>query len=248
MLSSVIFTSYFSAKQHPQFGDPHLEGITNSGRVLDNDIAYLRKWYYSVKALGIPARIFYDNLTPEFVQVYTTNLIKFVSVGQSPHSYNDWRFYCYRNYLKDNRWDVVFMTDGSDVTVVQDPAKLVEDFPDKKVYLCKDTWKLGQFPYLDYHLKFRWENFMKFVLNANHWDLINMGVIGGTYDEIFSILNRLCTIRDGIGQEGFNADIWTGNFLFRNDYWETDLLIGEPVTSVFKGYETERKDVYFIHK
>ena len=247
-MSAVIFTTYFSAKQHPQFGDPHLEGITNSGRVLDNDIAYLRKWYYSLLALDIEGRVFYDNLTDEFVSKYTTSKVRFVKVGQSPHSYNDWRFYCYREYLKSNTWDVVFMTDGSDVTVVQDPSKLVADYPTKKIFLCLDSYKLGQFPYLEYHLRFGWDNYMFFMLNANQWDLINMGVVGGTYANITSFLDRICTIRDGIGNASFNADIWTGNYLFRNEYQEDELLIGDPVTSVFKGYQTHRKDVYFVHK
>ena len=247
-MKTVILTSYFSAKEHPQFGDPHLEGITANGRVLDNDISYLGKWYNSVKALGIEARVFYDNLTGEFVNQHTTKKIKFIKVGTSDYSYNDWRYFCFRDWLQKETWDAVFMTDGSDVTVVKDPSGLITEFPDKRFFVCKDTLKLIQFPYLQFHQQLGWENFMFFFLNAHEWDLINNGVIGGRYSDIMLWLDQLCFTRTRIPDPKFNSDIWTSNFVFRNLYRPEQILIGEPVTSVFKGYQTDRKDVYFIHK
>ena len=249
-MSLVILTTYLSSKIHPQRGDPHLEGITEDGRVKQNDIAYIQKWYDSVKNLGLEGRIFYDNLSDEFVEQYTTKNIKFVKVPISDYSYNDWRFFCYRNYLESNKYDTVFMTDGSDVTVVKNPETLFTEFPYNQIdyYLCKDSIKLSQFPYLDGHKKLNFDNYILFFINQFEWDLINMGVIGGKYDDIMTFLNIMCELRLRMGNPSFNADIWTGNYIFRNILQDKKLLIGEPVTSEFKKYQTDRKDVYFVHK
>lgn len=246
-MSLVILTSYFSKKSHPQAGDPHLEGVENDGRAKQNSLDYIRRWFESVEALGIEARIFHDNLNAEFVQENTTKTIKFVKVETSDYSYNDWRFFCYRNYLEENKFDQVFLTDGSDVTVVKNPTALFEEFPKTNYFLGKDSLKLHQFPYLDGHKKLGFENYILFFINQFEWYLINMGVIGAGYDDMILFLNTMCLLRMRMGNPAFNADIWTGNYIFRNVLGGKSLLIGEPVTSNFKRYE-DRTDVYFIHK
>ena len=246
--SAVIFTSYFSKKIHPQFGDPQLEGVSSDGRARQNDISYIGRWYDSVKALGINARIFCDNLTPEFIEQYQTDKIKFVVVDTSDYSYNDWRFFCYRNYLEQHHFDNVFMTDSSDVIVVNDPTMMIEKFPDIHYFVGKDSIKLNQFPYLPYHKTMGFDNYIYFFINQYEWDLINMGAIGARYDDITRFLKILCEERMRIGTPNFNADIWTGNYVFRHRLSDFKLLIGEPLTSNFKQYEYGRKDVCFIHK
>ena len=229
-------------------GDPDLKGMAEDGRVKQNDISYIGGFYESVKNLNLQVRIFYDNLTPEFVVKYTTPGIQFIYVEDSPYSYNDGRFFYYRNYLENNKFDSVFMTDSSDVTVVKDPSQILQDFPEMDYFICKDSIKLFQFPYLQFHQKVGWENYMSFFVNQYEWELINMGVIGGNYENTMLFLNTLCRERIKIGTPTFNSDIWTGNYTFRHLLADKKLLIGEPFTSRFKNYELERKDVYFIHK
>ena len=60
---------------------------------------------------------------------YTTNKIKFIKVGDFEYSNNDYRFFCFRDFLQDNEFDVVFHNDASDVTVVKDPIELIEQNP-----------------------------------------------------------------------------------------------------------------------
>lgn len=247
-LKSALFTSYFSKKIHPQFGDPQLEGVAEDGRAKQNDISYIGRWYESVKNLGIEARIFCDNLSDSFIAEYETDKIKFVKVETNDYSYNDWRFFCYLNYLKDNKFESVFMTDSSDVIVVKDPSLIIEEFPNVDYFICKDSIKLYQFPYVQNHNALGFDNYSLFFLNQYEWDLINMGAIGGKYDNMMLFLRLLCEERLKIGNPTFNADIWTGNYVFRHKLSDKKLLIGEPFTSNFKKYEYDRKDVYFIHK
>jgi hypothetical protein len=255
MISTLIATSYFSAKKHPQFGDPHLEGVESTGFVKNNTISYIGKWYDSVKALGVHGRIFCDNLEDDFVKEYTTDKIEFVKVSPSDYSNNDWRFFCYLDYFKDVECETLFFTDGSDVTVVKDPAELL--VRDETFFLCKDTMKLDSFAYgpirrpriyVDMHEQFGWDDQFRFRLNHHTWDLINMGVIGGRYIDIMDFLGKFVDVRTKLGNPGFNADIWVGQYVFRSLLADKELLVGDPVTSEFKEYQTDRKDVFFIHK
>lgn len=247
-MSVVVLGSYFSEKPHPQFGDPHLEGVCSDGRAKQNDIDYIGKWYNSLLELGIEARVFYDNLPPEFVEKYTTKKIEFLPAPPSEYIYNVWRFFCYREYLRANRFDTVFFTDSSDVTVVQNPEGLVTAYPDVDFFVGKDSIKLCQFPYVNFHKLFGWENYFTFFINQFDWDLINCGVIGGRYDNVMLFLDAFCEVHDKMNSPKTISDMFVTNYLIRHIFSSKKTLIGEPVTSNFKQYEVDRKDVYFIHK
>ena len=249
MSRPVIFTTYFSQKEHPNDpNDAAVIGRGNDGRVLQNNFEYIKNWYNSILDLNLEARVFYDNLSDEFLQQYETDKIKFIYASPSDYSNNDWRFFVYKTYLQSNIFDSVFLTDGSDVIVANDPSKILLDFPDTDYFICKDSIKLGVFPYLDIHKQIGWDNTNWFESIANDTDLINMGVIGGSYSNIVEFLNKFCETRRNMKHEYFNADMWVGQYVFRHILSDKKLLIGEPFTSNFKQYENDRKDVYFIHK
>jgi hypothetical protein len=248
-MSSIILTSYFSKKTHPNDpNDQAVIGRSSDGRVLQNDFSYIEKWYNSINELSLQARIFCDNLSDDFIDKHTTDLIKFIKVDTSEYSNNDWRFFCYQKFLEKNKFDNIFLTDGSDVTVVQDPNKIIEDFPEIDFFICKDSILLSEFPYSTLHKKANWENYMYFLLNESRLPLINMGVIGGNYNNILNFLNKFCDTRVKLGSPEFNSDMWIGQYVFRHLLSDKSLLIGDPFTSKFKKYEIDRKDIYFIHK
>jgi hypothetical protein len=248
-MSSVILTSYFSVKKHPN--DPNdkcVIGRGSDGRVLQNDFKYIEPWYTSIDKLGLEGRVFYDNLSYDFVNKYTTDKIKFINVSPSDYSNNDWRFFCYRNYLEENKFNNVFLTDGSDVTVAKDPSEIINNYPHIDLFACKDSIMLNEFPYLQIHQQAQWENYTWFSIHEKTLDLINMGVIGGNYQNIRLFLNKFCETRIRLGYPDFNSDMWIGQYIFRNLLSDKKILIGQPFTSNFKKYEINREDVYFIHK
>ena len=246
-MNHAILTSYFSKKRHPN--DPNDKWVVgrNSAGFIDADsFSYIEPWYNSVHKLGLTGFVFHDNLSEEFLKKYTTDKINFVKVSPSDYSNNDWRFFCYRNFLEENIFDAVFLTDGSDVTVVQDPTQILQE-RSEDLFVCRDSILLSEFPYLGVHQKFGWKNFAYFAMCQTRLPLINMGVIGGYYAEIMEFLHAFCETRLRMGEPEFNADMWVGQYVFR-ELLQKNLLIGEPFTSEFKGYQNDRKDVYFIHK
>jgi hypothetical protein len=248
-MSSVILTSYFSKKTHPNDpNDKHVIGRMDDGRVSQNSIEYIKNWYDSVKNLNLEARIFCDNLSEDFIEKYTTDKIKFIKVETTDYSNNDWRFFCYRNFLEENVFDSVFLTDSSDVIVVKNPELIISEYPQYDIFVCKDSLKLNEFPYLNLHRQVDWENFVYFAMYERILDLINMGVIGSSYNNMILFLNKFCETRIKLGNPSFNSDMWTGQYVFRHLLADKKILIGEPLTSVFKQYQNDRKDVFFIHK
>ena len=190
---SVICTTYFSKKPHPNDpNDKWVVGRNKDGTVIQNDIKYIAPWYNSVSSLGLDGIVFFDNLDQEFINKYSTDKIKFIRTNTSDYSNNDWRFFVYRDFLTDNKYNNVFLTDGSDVTVIQDPSLIIEQYSYIDYFLCKDSINLYQFPFLDIHQQAKWNNsewFLKYCLSL---PLINMGVIGANYSNIIEFLKNFC--------------------------------------------------------
>lgn len=251
-MSSIILTSYFSAKRHPNSPlDLDVVGRGKSGRVHQNSFDYIKPWYDSVTNLSLQGIIFHDGLTDEFVNKYSNNNIKFVYADAESQSYSnlDYRWFCYRDYLIKNKFESVFISDCSDVTVVKDPSTLLKRKKNYDFFLCKDSLTLDTFPYFHIHKKYNWPYYVEMLLQKNNFDLINMGVVGGSYDNIIDFLDKYYDTRVGMRDELFEqADMWVGQYIFRCLLKDKSLLIGEPFTSDFKKYQNNRKDVYFIHK
>jgi hypothetical protein len=247
---TVICTTYFSKKPHPNDpNDQWVVGRNKDGTVIQNDIKYIEPWYNSINLLGLNGIIFYDNLEKSFVDKYTTDKIRFIKTDTSDYSNNDWRFFVYRNFFYENsQYDYVFLTDGSDVSVVQDPSTIIDKYKYIDFFVCKDSILLSEFPYLNIHQQASWDNINWFIQNQKLLPLINMGVIGGSYQNMLLFLEKFCQNRIKLGFPEFNSDMWLGQYIFRNILSYKNLLIGEPFTSNFKKYETNRKDVYFVHK
>lgn len=251
MSNSIILTTYFSQKQHPNDpNDQWVVGKDKDGRVLQNDIKYIAPWYNSINELNLSGVVFYDNLNEDFINKYQNNNVNFVKVDTSEYSNNDWRFFVYRDFLKDKDYDSVFLTDGSDVTVVKNPHDILSEHQDIDYFICKDSINLADFPYIDLHKQVGWQNYSWFAMQhlTRKLDLINMGVIGASYSNILDFLDKFCLVRLKLGNPDFNSDMWIGQYVFRHLLSNKKLLLGSPFTSDFKQYQNDRKDVYFIHK
>jgi hypothetical protein len=221
-----------------------------NGKVANNSFEYIEGWYNSVKDKNIKCVVFHDNLSGDFVDEYSTDNISFEKVKVNEYSNNDFRFFCFSEYLNNLKYepDVVFHNDISDVKVIRDPADLVSTYPKVDYFCCRDSILINEFPYLEVHRKFNWSDTFLFILNGNSWELINMGVIGGSFSRMKKFYNSFVEVRTAMRRPEFNADMWVLQYLLRS-YIETEQkIIGYPVCSEFKKYENNRKDVYFIHK
>tara|TARA_A100001011_G_C14301311_1_gene840913 strand:+ start:1701 stop:2468 length:768 start_codon:yes stop_codon:yes gene_type:complete len=248
---TLILSSYFSKKPHPNDpSDTDVIGRGVDGHVPSSSFGYIKNWYESIISKNLNGVIFHDSLTDDFIDKYSNDNVTFIKVGDSQYSNNDFRFYCFFDYLNSLNLepDCVFHADVSDVVVTKDPAPLIHDNPSVDYFTCKDSIKLKDFPYVDLHEKVNWDEMLLFLLNQNDWDLINMGVIGGSYENMLTFYKTFVSIRDDLKNPEFNADMWICQYILRSQLQPCELMIGDPVCSEFKKYQTKRKDVYFIHK
>lgn len=196
------------------------------------------------------AVLFYDDMDEVFVKKYQNENVKFIHTDVSTYSNNDYRFFCFSDYLNNlnDKPDVVFHNDASDVTIVRDPIDLVNENPDIDYFCCRDSIPLNQFPYIKVHESLDWDDSLMFRLNYQDWWLINMGVVGGSFEKMKSFYNEFVNIRKAMGNPDFNSDMWLLQYLIRSVLQPNEFMMGEPVCSEFKKYQADRKDVYFIHK
>ena len=258
-MNGVILTSYLTKKKHPNHAeDEDVVGRNASGFVDNNNFNYIKKWYESLVGLKLNGVVFHDDLSDDFVDKYTNEYIEFQKVEDSKWSNNDYRFYCWKDYLQDKDYDWVFHNDVSDVVVVQDPAKLINDNPEYAFFACRDRAKIQgkEFRYLEVSEVAGLDGHFYFMMNLD-LPLINMGVVGGRLKDMKRFYEKFCEVRSSArhgalkektGHPFFNINMWVGNNVLRYHEQPNKILIGEPVTSRYKENEKHRKDVYFIHK
>lgn len=245
---SCILTSYLTLKKHPQFGDPNnkIIGVGEAGFVKVDSHDYIKDFHNSLVDTKVDVFIFHDNLSNDFIEEYSSGRMSFIKVPTSNYSNNDFRFFCYLDWLKNEDYENVFMVDLADVRLSVDPNNLEMN---DAIFFCQDQgnlndYKFGITGYLDFHKHFKWENFEKF--NSSKYPLLNMGVIGSEYENSIRFLDLFCQERSKAGSPELNINMALGNYVARN-YFDT-IYSGPPFCSDFKKYQTDRKDVYFIHK
>lgn len=250
-MNNVALTSYFSKKKHPnEPGDTHVVGRNSQGFVDNNTYEYIKPWYDSLIANNQEGVLFHDNLSDDFVDKYQNEKIKFIKVEDSEWSNLDYRWMCYESFLKDNKFDNVFMTDCSDVKLVQPLNTLIDKYKDVSYFACNDSILLHEFHfYMSFHELFQLPDRMWFLLNQPRLELINMGVIGCNYENALKFLKIYNEFRVSLGRSEIgNLDMACGQYVFRRLLKGEKMLIGQPFCSEFKKYQNDRKDVYFIHK
>jgi len=241
----IVLTSYFCRKPHPQLGDPDIVGVQKDGRVKSDYFSYIQDWYESLVENKVRGVVFYDTLSDEFVKEYTNEYISFEKVGEFLYTNNDYRFFCYLNFLRDKAYTIVCLTDCSDVVMVNDPTTLLEE-GSWELFFCKDIHKLHYDPFLRIHKRFGWSKLNYFIENIKVFDLLNMGVIGGKYENIMNFLELFCKERTKMRELSYNANMPLGQYIARLNF--KAILCGAPFTSEYKKYQTNRADVCFRHK
>jgi len=77
--------------------------------------------------------------------------------------------------------------------------------------------------------------------------LINMGVVGSITTNVEYFLHLFVHARSR-SKTPVNINMALGQFILRYAFQEYKIKVGAPVTSEYKKWQKDRKDVYFIHK
>jgi hypothetical protein len=244
--NTCILTTYFSIKKHPQHLDPNniITGLNKHGFIEPNNFDYIKNFYNSVLNKECDVYIFHDNLSKDFLDKYQKNNITFLKVNPSKLSNNDSRFFHYHNFLHKNFYEKVFLSDVCDVLVARDPSIMKIDFD---IYFCRDLIDMKQYGFSGKSFTEICRNLSIDISDLNlNQPMLNMGVIGFNYENSMKFLFKFCSQRLKSGFISENVNMTLGNFIARKYF--NKIYSGEPFCSEFKKYQTDRKDVYFIHK
>lgn len=144
-------------------------------------------------------------------------------------------------YLRDHpEIDKVFCVDATDVELVSNPFRYMED----KLYVGDESSKLNIPWMVRNHRAPFMQNFIR--QNANK-PLLNAGVVGGSREMVMNFCHdMIATYFDNYGKSG-DFDMGLFNYVARTKY-ASKLEHGRKVTTVFKAYDKENTTSWFRHK
>ena len=237
----------------------HITGIYDVNRnttLGDDQYDLVRDWAESVSKQGLQGVIFHNNFSVETCEKFTSEYISFFKIAyNSQFNPNVFRYFVYNDFLQEHIrfFNHIFVTDITDVTVVTNP--FVDPFfiENPNAIFCGDEPKTLNDDWMMDHSA----NLRKNIVDFSEYEdtfanetLLNCGIIGGKAQIFFDFIQKLCAIHanaNNDNQTAFTGDMGAFNYLARTQF-NSQLIHGTPVNTVFKSYEQERQDCWFRHK
>ena len=193
--------------------------------------------------------IFYDDLPEDVLQKLAneyTLLIKVDACNEIPPY--EYRWLIYNTFIQETSLPInyIFFTDISDVIIKNSPFKHLQE---DTLYGGDETeplgcgWIVSRINYYVENIQGFKEVFEEHIGKA----LLNCGIIGGSFTVMQSFLQKLAFFTEStLDKPTWITDMVNHNYIIRK-YFDK-VVHGAPVNSIFKKFELDREDVWFIHK
>lgn len=237
----------------------HITGIFDVNRnttLAHDNYELVREWSESLANAQVQGILFHNGFSEASCKKYTTDFVSFVRIEYNP-SYNPnvFRYFVYRDFLEKNisQLDTVFCTDVSDVVLVKNPFTDSFFLENKQTIFCGDEPKLLHNDWMQAHgthLRDKIADYAHFEAAFAKETLLNCGIIGANTALFYQLIQQLCAFHELGNRDNktaFTGDMGVFNYVARTQY-NSQLIHGAPVNTVFKNYETERSDCWFRHK
>jgi hypothetical protein len=237
----------------------HVTGVYDVNRnttLRDDDYFIVKLWAESVARHKLKGVLFHNNFSPKTCQAFENEYISFVHVEyDSRFNPNVFRYFVYQDFLRayGHQIEHVFVTDVSDVVVVQNPFLDPFYHSNSQALFCGDEPKLLQNDWMkdhSAHLRGKIADFAAYEEKFKAATLLNCGVFGGSITVMRDFLHQLCDIHRAHNSDNttaYTGDMGAFNYLARTRF-NAQLKHGAPVNTVFKQYENQREDCWFRHK
>jgi hypothetical protein len=229
----------------------------NRNTILANDSRQLLKdWAESIGEARLKGVVFHNNLSEEICKSFDKESISFIKIVYDPQfNPNVFRYFVYLDFLKHHIQELngIFMTDVSDVVIVNNPFTDPLFLENPSSLFCGDEPKTLNNEWMIAHSEHLRKNIADYAAYESKFaneTLLNCGIIGGAASLFFDFLKQLCAIHQHANRENktaYTGDMGVFNYLVRTQF-NDQLIHGAPVNTVFKLYEDERKDCWFRHK
>lgn len=218
----------------------------SSGKCKPDNFELISGWYNSVLSSGInQAVIFHDECSNEFIEKYTTNVIKFYRWDSHIRkSYNDDRFFAYLDFMKKNsEISEVIFTDLFDVQVIKNPFELMRNNNEYDLYSGSEILTNGSSQWMikkhkEANLPLPKSNYIlgKFLYNA--------GIIGGPRSVIMNLLEEMTNMISNLSND-LNINMPIYNLAIEK--LNLRVYSGHPLHNVFRSH-INQGGCYILHK
>ncbi len=221
-----------------------------------DDFGITKEWAESLKTQDLNGVLFHNGFSDSTVSKNQKAHLKFEKVEHNTnYNPNVFRYFIYKNFLEQHRENInsVFLTDVSDVVAVKNPFIQPLFINNSQAIFSGDEPKpLMNEWMLEHSAHFRKNipDFDKYEDKFKNASLLNCGIIGGKTRVILEFLERICEIHQTFNQNttsAYTGDMGAFNYVIRS-HFNTRIIHGFPVNTVFKEYQEERKDCWFRHK
>ncbi len=244
MLNNVVLASYITG----------VYDVNRNQILLDDDFSTIEAWATSLASLELRGIVFHNNLSEKTCHLHTSKYLHFVKVElDTRFNPNVYRYFLYKTFLETNPVENVFITDIGDVVAVQNPFIQTLFLNNANAIFCGDEPKILNNDWMISHSEQLRSNINDYAAyEEKHKDstLLNCGIVGGSITIMKLFLEKICYIHEQFNtnnKTAYTGDMGAFNYLLRTQY-NNRIIHGNPVNTVFKGYENERKDCWFRHK
>lgn len=245
-MHNILFASLFTG----------VYDVNRNEMLQENDFSLVQTWYNSVVSKKIKAVIFHNCFSPELVDTYTNEFVRFEQVDYDARlKPNVFRYFVYRDYLQAHAAEIanVFVTDISDVELIQNPFDQPLFTAHLDALFCGDEPAILDNPWMhDHcsHIRNLMPTFAAYEEANKQCPLLNCGIIGGSMQTMQALFDEMVAMHTNYSfsnQTAYTLDMGVFNYVARTTFADR-LVHGEPVNTVFKQFETARSDCWFRHK
>ena len=236
-----------------------LTGVYDVNRnelLADDNFEIIREWAQSIIKLQLKGIVFHNNFSEETVKTYQNDYLSFIKVSYpSVLNANAYRYLIYKDFLAAHfdKIDQLFVTDISDVVVIQNPfiAPLFVNHPND--LFCGDELEVLDNEWMqnhNTHLRNSITDFAAYEALNKTQTLLNCGIIGGSFKVMKTLMDQLSNIHATYtihNQTPYTLDMGAFNYVARTQFGN-HLQHGAPINTEFKQYQINRTDCWFRHK
>jgi hypothetical protein len=245
-MKNIIITSFYIKVSDPQY-QPQKKSRKEYNT---ENFNYMKKFYNSIIKFNLNCIIFHDGLSTNFLNKYSNDKIQFIKFNHENYktnSGNDTRYIVYQEYLKDNIYNKIIISDISGIEFLKNPF---EDLDENKIYVARDRIKTrtgGIRNMTHYWFKNNainaYGSFDSFKPFENEYALC-AGFFGGNYRLIIEILNNFEKEFKKVNLN-YNTNFFVFNYIMYSKF-KKKMIIGH---STHDGHEEKKYDdkIYIIN-
>jgi len=236
------------------------------------DFGQIHRLYRTAMKNGLNVTVLYDELPAEMRQQYQSSTFVFHQVDLSDYDrrygVNDVRYFLFDRLVQEHtNWRFVFIIDAFDVVVGMNPCEYLEKESKNEgaLFVGGELDKLGGHPWMKARYERMGGKYKKWfkTMSSKKTKILNCGITGGKREVMQNFLKEMkavisdpnLTVRannakaaeEGKKGEDIHVNMAALNYLADNGRLGT-VVTGAPVHSKYKKYETDRTNVWFVHK